>query len=389
MTLHLALLTCAVALATACASDSASNNSDGGGVGARAGAGMAPVAGMSGNSAAAGRASGGGAGTGDAGSGGAVASSAGAPSDGGNANGAGAGGAGALSGGGTGGPTASAGIGGTSGSGKQPCPAGPFPTPAVQSTKSVCTNFAFNYNFNEGATWIPSQNAFFFTNFVVRAASGGDIIKYTPGGSCEIFIRDVGCNGLALSNDGNLLAACHQSRSVIRFDLATKQPTTLASSYMGMLLDTPNDLVMHSNGTIYFTNPTYELAGRPAGVGFAVFRIDPTGMLSLVARSSCNGIGLSPDERKLYVLQAGVWDLDDAGVPSNRAELFTGGDGMAVDCAGNLYASGNISSASGQRLGQYGSGTNLAFGGVDGKTVLVVGGGTQVRELQMNVPGLP
>jgi sugar lactone lactonase YvrE len=84
-----------------------------------------------------------------------------------------------------------------------------------------------------------------------------------------------------------------------------------------------------------------------------------------------------------------MWDLDAQGVPSNRTTLFTGGDGMAVDCAGNIYASGSIFSPTGQNLGSWGSGTNLAFGGVDGKTVLVVGGGTAVRELQLNVPGLP
>lgn len=287
------------------------------------------------------------------------------------------------------------------------CPAGPFPTPVVQSTKSVCTDFTFTYTANEGPTWIASQNAFFFSNYVVRSPTGGDIIKYTPGGSCEVFIKDVGCNGLAVTPDGNLLAACHQSRSVIRFDLTTKQPTTIADGYMGMMLDSPNDLVVHSNGTVYFTNPVYELGNRPPGFGLAVFRIDPAGVINLIAQGPCNGIALSPDETKLYVLLAGggqaggggpggfnspaaVWDLDPAGIPSNRSTLGISGDGMAVDCAGNLYTSGTISSADGQAIGSYVSdGTNLAFGGADGKTLLVVGRNVQVRELQMNIPGLP
>jgi gluconolactonase len=275
--------------------------------------------------------------------------------------------------------------------GRFSCPGGAFPTPAVQSIKNVCEGFAFNYTFNEGPTWVASQNAFFFSNYVIRSPTGGDMIKYTPGGQCEIFIRDVGCNGLAATRDGNLLAACHQSRSVVRFDLATKQPSTIVDGYMGMMFDSPNDLVIHSNGTIYFTNPDFELGGRPPGLGLAVFRIDPAGVLSMIARTPCNGIALSPDESKLYVLQAGVWDLDAQGVPSNLTNLFARGDGMAVDCAGNLYVSGTIFSAAGQRLGSYASpgGTNLAFGGADGTTLLVVGADTQVRELQMNLPGLP
>jgi sugar lactone lactonase YvrE len=62
---------------------------------------------------------------------------------------------------------------------------------------------------------------------------------------------------------------------------------------------------------------------------------------------------------------------------------------MAVDCAGNLYVSGRIYSPTRQNLGSFSGGTNLAFGGPDGTTVLVVGRGTAVQELKMNVPGLP
>jgi gluconolactonase len=270
------------------------------------------------------------------------------------------------------------------------CGAGPFPAPNVESMQSVCGSFAFNFNYNEGPTWVAAQNAFYFSNFVARTPTGGDIIKYTPGGQCEFFVTGVGCNGLAVSTDGRaIFAACHQSRSVIRFDLATKQPTTVTDAYMGRMLDTPNDLVVHSNGSLYFTNPDFELAGRPAGIGRAVFRIDPAGALSMVAMTIANGIALSPDERRLYALGGGIWDLDAAGVPSNRRDLFVGGDGMAVDCGGNVYASGTIFTAQGQRLGNYGGGTNLAFGGPDGKTLLVVGPGNNVRALRMNLPGLP
>jgi gluconolactonase len=188
------------------------------------------------------------------------------------------------------------------------------------------------------------------------------------------------------------VAACHQSRSVVHFDLTTKQGTTIADQYMGTMLDSVNDLVIHSNGSVYFTNTLYELGTRPVGVGLGVFRIDPLGSLSLVAQGQCNGIALSPDESKLYVLMAGVWDLDPQGVPTGKdAQAAMNGDGMAVDCAGNLYMSGTIYDPQGQVIGQYASpgGTNLAFGGPDGKTLLIAGIGLQVREVQMNVPGLP
>jgi sugar lactone lactonase YvrE len=287
------------------------------------------------------------------------------------------------------GAAGAAGVGGSAGSNAASCPAGPFPAPTVISTKDVCGDFDLRYSWNEGPAWVDSEQAFFFTNFVAGSASGGDIIKYTPDGQCERFIPDVGCNGLAPSKDGGLLAACQQTRSVVRFDLSTKQPTTIASTYMGTQLDTPNDLVEHSNGSVYFTNPTNELAGRPVGVGAAAFRIDPNGALSMIGQGNCNGIALSPDETRLYVIQLGMWDLDALGVPSNRQSLFTSGDGIAVDCAGNVYANGTIYDAAGEQLGSWGNGTNLAFGGADGTTVLVVGRGTALRQLSVNVPGPP
>jgi gluconolactonase len=260
----------------------------------------------------------------------------------------------------------------------------------VMSSTTICESFPLRYTWNEGPAWVPSQRAFFFSNFVAGSASGGDIIKYTPGGDCETFLEDVGCNGLAPSIDGGLLAACHQTRSVVRFDLTTKQSTPVASSYMGTMLDTPNDLVQHPNGSIYFTNPTYELGGRPMGVGPAAFRVDPNGAISMIGQGSCNGIALSPDQRRLYVVLMGMWDLDAQGAPSNRQSFFaTGGDGAAVDCGGNVYANGSIYSAAGQMIGSFGDGTNLAFGGQDGKTVLVVGRGRALRQLTMNVPGPP
>jgi sugar lactone lactonase YvrE len=369
----------------------ATSGAPNGGTAGTSGGGGPPLAGTAGNAGASGNGgapAGGGAGTaglaGSAGQGGiagtSTAGSAGVASD------AGAAGAGGTSAGSAG---ASGAGGGSAGASSFSCPSGPFAAPMVESTTPICENFDLRYSWNEGPAWVASQNAFFFTNFVAGSASGGDIIKYTPGTGCERFMSDVGCNGLAPTNDGNLLAACQQTRSVIRIDVATKQSTTVASTYMGMMLDTPNDLVQHPNGSIYFTNPTNELAGRAVGVGPAAFRIDPMGMLSMIGQGNCNGIALSPDQSKLYVILLGMWDLDAQGVPSNRESLFTSGDGIAVDCAGNVYANGNIFDAGGDNVGSWGAGTNLAFGGEDGKTVLVVGRGTALRELAVNVPGPP
>ncbi|HEX2874549.1 MAG TPA: SMP-30/gluconolactonase/LRE family protein [Polyangiaceae bacterium] len=311
------------------------------------------------------------AGTGTAGS--ALGGSGGAGGSSGGSGGSGGGSAGTSTG--TGG-VGSTNFWGAAGPKKQwTCPAGPFPAQQQGAQTNICnTNgFKYNYGYNEGPTWIASENAFFFSNFIQGSNEGGDIIKYTLGGACEVWLHEVGCNGLGVSPSGNLLAACHGPRAVMEYDVKTKQGRTIASMVNGKLLDSPNDLIAHSNGNIYFSNTTYELGPRTPGLGTGLVRIDPLGNTSLIEAGGLNGVALSPDETKLYVVGKGVWTLDAMGVPGQKGGGGPGGDGIAVDCAGNVSNNG----------------TNSAFGGPDGKTLLVVGGGTAAKTIAMTVPGLP
>jgi gluconolactonase len=270
------------------------------------------------------------------------------------------------------------------------CPAGPFEAPRPGASKAICGDFAFKYDWNEGPTWVPAQKAFFFSNFKMRAAGPGDMIKYDPAtGKCETFIEGNGCNGLAVDHEGFVLATCHTPRALLRYDLATKKSVVLVDMVEGQKLDSPNDVVVHPNGTVFFTNATFELAGRPPGLGPAILRLDPAGMVHVVIKASVNPLGLSPDGKHLYGA-GGVWDVDDAGVPTKKTGGFTlGGDGIAVDCAGNVYTQGGvIVSPQNQTIGHFAGGTNSAFGGEDGKTLIVVNGQT-AHVIPMNLPGIP
>jgi sugar lactone lactonase YvrE len=271
------------------------------------------------------------------------------------------------------------------------CPPGPYPTQMDTMTTQACQGFAFNYGYNEGPTWIASQNAFFFSNFVQGDTSAnksaGDIVKvsYTPAANgnplvatCEVWLHDVGCNGLGVASDGNIIGACHGPRAVMKYDVVTKQATTLATMAGGEMLDAPNDLISTRNGNIYFSNTTYELGGRPQGLGFALVRIDPTDQTSVIQKGQLNGMALSPDESLLYVVQMGVWNVNPDGSLGTKTNMpGPGGDGIAMDCAGNIVNENS----------KYG--TNAAFGGPDGKTLIAVGGGTSVKIIQMTVPGFP
>jgi gluconolactonase len=309
---------------------------------------------------------------------------------------AGMGGMGGMGGGGGAGGGSGGGAGAGGGGSKSVCPAGPFPTPVAGGAMTVCQGFQYQYNYNEGPTWVASQGAFFFSNFTQGATNGmitGDIIKYTPGGSCEVFIKDAGTNGLGVSPKGNLIGATHKTRSVTEFDInAPHTATILSDMYMGKMLDSPNDLIESSTGNIYFSNPTYELGGRPVGNGPAIFRRDPQGALTqLKTGGAPNGVALSPKEDRLYVVNGGLWDLDANGVASNNRDFPLNADGLGVDCAGNVYLSGGSirDPMTTNEIAKFPGGTNLAFGGPDGKTLIVVGGGTSVKIVPMNVPGLP
>ena len=354
----------------ACSSDS--KDSDGTAGAGSSVAGAPAIAGGAGQSASAAGAAQGGASAG-MGTGGA---SAGAVGVAGSATG-GSGGNTASAGGSAGG--ASAGASGASfwgpgGPKKQwTCPAGPFGAQTKSQPTNICVGFKYNYGYNEGPTWIASQNAFFFSNFIQGSNKGGDIIKYTLNGACEVWAHDVGCNGLGVSPSGNLLAACHGTRAVMEFDLTTKVGRKVATMVGGKQLDSPNDLIARSDGNVYFSNTTFELGDGTPGLKEALVRIDPMGVTSVIEAGGLNGVALSPDETKLYVVGKGTFALDAAGAATKTNGPNPGGDGIAVDCAGTISNTG----------------TNSAFGGPDGKTLIAVGGGTEAKIYQMTVPGLP
>jgi sugar lactone lactonase YvrE len=381
-TLALALAACSSGGGASGTAGSGGSKTGGGGAGVggtTTGAGGTAVAGSGGDGGAtASGGSGGAAPTGGAGgdAGGAGGITAGAGGADAGAAGAGSGGAsgGAGGAGGAGGTTPAGGFWGPNGPKKQfTCPPGPYPDQVMGASTDVCVGFKLSYNWNEGPTWIASENAFFFSNFNIGQYQGGDIIKVTTAGVCELWLHDIGCNGLGVSPSGNLLGACHGPRAIMEYDVKTKVGRKVATMANGKLFDSPNDLIARSDGNVYFSNRTAETGNRPIGLGEALVRIDPMGVTSVIQMGSLNGVALSPDETKLYVVGMGTWTLDAQGVPGQKGGPAPGGDGIAVDCAGHILING----------------TNSAFGGADGKTLLVVGGGTKARTIAMTVPGLP
>jgi len=226
---------------------------------------------------------------------------------------------------------------------------------------------AGGFTFIEGPLWRPS-NALWFSDVV-----GNVVRQWTPDGKVTELLRPGGYdgnslpaggyngpNGMTSDKDGAVLLCQHGNRRIVRIDKDMKV-STLVDKFEGKKLNSPNDLVFRSDGSLYFTDPPY---GLPKGdedpakeVKFnGVYRL-ANGKLQPVIKDLTrpNGIALSPDEKTLYVANSDekhkVWmryDVAADGAVSN-GKLFADvteekeaglPDGMKVDSQGNVYASG-------------------------------------------------
>ncbi|MBV9653689.1 MAG: SMP-30/gluconolactonase/LRE family protein [Acetobacteraceae bacterium] len=171
-------------------------------------------------------------------------------------------------------------------------------------------------------------------------------------------------NGNTVDRQGRLLTCEHSGRRVTRTEL-DGTITIIADNYEGKKLNSPNDLVVASDGSIWFTDPNYGIGGNYEGVQAAeeqakhnVFRVDgQSGEIKVVVDdfTQPNGIALSPDEKKLYVIDSGitnggpahirVFDVDIGSGKVSNGKVFAEGfapgftDGMRLDTKGNVWCS--------------------------------------------------
>jgi gluconolactonase len=269
---------------------------------------------------------------------------------------------------------------------------------------------AEGFTWSEGPVWIAAGRYLLFSdvpaNTMYRwsAKDGASVFLKPSGytGTDTSLFREPGSNGLIKGPGNTILLADHGNRAVARLDLSTKQKTFLATHYEGKRLNSPNDLVLARNGSVYFTDPPYGLAGmndspqKEQKVN-GVYRVDPDGKVTLVEAGLTfpNGVILSPDERRLYVTVSDpkhavimVYDrATDGSIANGRvfADMTSQvsdanpglPDGMAIDARGNLFSSGpggiHILTPQGQELGLIRTGTaiaNCTFG-EDGRTLFL------------------
>jgi len=230
---------------------------------------------------------------------------------------------------------------------------------------------AAGYKWTEGCVWDKKGGLLLFSdipnNKVVKwSPKGGAMDFLTPSGYTgkEKFTGgEPGSNGLAFDKDGNLVLCQHGDRRIARLGKDGKF-TTIIDKYMGKRLNSPNDLVFAKNGDLYFTDPPYGLPGQMKDPGKeldfqGVYRLKANGELVLLTKEMTrpNGIGLSPDEKTLYVANSdpamAIWKafpIKDDGTLGPGKTIYDATkdvvasqnkglpDGLKVDAKGNIFA---------------------------------------------------
>ena len=255
--------------------------------------------------------------------------------------------------------------------------------------------------FTEGPVWFADHQCLLWSDIPANR-----IMRLTAAGQVDVFRADANhANGNTRDREGRLVTCEHSARRVTRTEV-DGAITVLADSHQGRPLNSPNDVVVKSDGSIWFTDPEYGIrlnipGGERHQPAENVFRVDPlSGTVDSVAADfdKPNGLAFSPDETVLYVGDSAVTDGPERNSHIRRftvgADGTLGGgevfaatrgvpDGMRTDIEGNLWASAgdkiDVYAPDGRLLGQVvdfpDPVTNLTFGGIDCDHIYVTAGG--------------
>lgn len=283
---------------------------------------------------------------------------------------------------------------------------------AIVGPEPRIKRIATGFEFTEGPVWNAREQHLVFSDI-----QGDTLYRWRAGGEAEVFRRPSNfANGNTYDRQGRLLTCEHQSRRVTR--QSGDDVETIASHFEGKRLNSPNDLVVAADGTIYFTDPPYGLR-RPDGsfgpqdIDFnGVYRLSPDGELAVLVKDFTrpNGIALSSDESRLFVAdtQHGhvrSFDLGPVGVANGAVfcnlqheGVIGRPDGIKFDTEGNLYVAGSlvpqgvwVFDPAGALLGliHFDEGpANLGWGGDDWRTLFVTAR-SSVYSVRLEAAGQP
>ena len=239
-------------------------------------------------------------------------------------------------------------------------------------------------------------------------------MKYTPGRGVTVDLEPSNsANGLTRDPKGRLVSCEHETRRVTRRELDGSL-TVIANSFQGRRLNRPNDVIVKSDGSYYFTDPHHTITPEQWDLTFpGVYRVTPDlGTMTLVTDSllAPNGLAFSADEKLMYINDSRrghirAFEMLPNGLLAKHTDRVFADlrgsepgvpDGMKVDSAGNVYCGGAgglwILDPQGKKLGRIVHGhpatTNIAFGGDDWKTLYFTSR-THLGAVNVKIPGIP
>ncbi len=272
------------------------------------------------------------------------------------------------------------------------------PVPQNATVEMIASGFQFV----EGPVWKDGLGLLF------SDIPADKVYQWTSSGGVSVFRSPSGnSNGLTFDALGRLVMTQTGNRRIARIE-STGLETVLAATYAGKKLNSPNDVVVKSNGSIFFTDPPFNIpAGQKAELAFSgIYRISPHGPLQLLDASlnEPNGICFSPDETKLYVNNSServiyVWDVVNDSTIANKRRFASMNplgyaDGMKTDAAGNVFCSGPLGvwvfSPAGVVLDTIqvpGQTSNCNWGDASRKTLFITSG-TAVYRIRLTATGV-
>lgn len=270
---------------------------------------------------------------------------------------------------------------------------------------------ASGFDWVEGPVWFGDLNCLIFSDI-----PNNKMYRWIPGVGTSVFRSPSNfSNGNTRDRQGRLISCEHGGRRVTRTEY-DGSITVIADHYQGKRLNSPNDVIVASDGAIWFSDPHYGIQTNYEGTKSEqelpcnVYRVDPNGEIKAVLTDfNCpNGLAFSPDEKKLYVADTGRMFTDDpqhirifdvgAKWALSGGEVFHTiapgcADGMRVDSDGNLWSSAadgvHCLAPDGRVLGKIlvpQTVSNVCFGGRNGH-VLFITASTSVYSIALNRRG--
>ena len=265
--------------------------------------------------------------------------------------------------------------------------------------------------FTEGPVWLPAQTLLVFSDI-----PNSKLMQWKEGDGLSVYRKSEQANGNILDLEGRLISCQHAARNLVRTE-KDGSIKVIADKFDGKRFNSPNDVAVRSDGTLWFTDPPWGLTGKGEIPGHWVFKLDPkTGTVEAVVKDLAmpNGVAFSPDESRIYIADTGgnkkhpdsAFHKMPAGIHCYAVskegtlgkKLFTikeGRDGLKVDVKGNLYTTHgavHIYDADGKLLEKIAvpeGPANICFDGDDYKALFITARSSLVSVRLVNAGAKP